>query len=145
MYQAFSRARIEKAWLREARRAPPGRGGGGGVGGTPDHSSSTCRRLGERGFLPRRLLERRLGRGRGAVVAMRSCGHQSVCKNNTSLVLSVMMTFMVIKKLPLYIRKGWCRMERRSCLVRVDEWPKAPLLGKDCMSCARGCSGCGAV
>ena len=32
------------------------------------------------------LLERRWGGGRGAVVAMRSCGHQSVCKNNTSLL-----------------------------------------------------------
>ena len=32
------------------------------------------------------LLERRWGGGRGAVVAMRSCGHQLVCKNNTSLL-----------------------------------------------------------
>ena len=30
-------------------------------------------------------------------------------------------------------------------LVRVGQWPKAPLLGKGCMSCARGRSRYGAV
>ena len=55
----------------------------GGVGDASDHSSST-RQLDERGFRPRGLLERHWGRGRAAVVAMCSCGHQSVCKNNTS-------------------------------------------------------------
>ena len=42
------------------------------------------------------------------MVAMHSCGHQSICKNNTSLVLSVMMTFFrgcgVSGKSPLYFR-----------------------------------------
>ena len=42
--------------------------------------------------------------------------------------------------------KGGSSQDGESCfLVRVGERPKALLLGKGCMSCARGRSGYGAV
>ena len=77
MWAPYNREGLLCGSCREGRAPQRGDPPEGGVCNAPDHSSSTWR-LGERGFWPRSLLEHRWGRG--TVVAMRSCWHQSVCK-----------------------------------------------------------------
>ena len=75
------------------------------------------------------------------MVAMRSCEHLLICNNNTSVVLLVMVTFfrglLVIQQNCHFIYEtGGTWPDGELFLVRVGERPKAPLLGKGCISCA---------